>query len=85
MLLVVIDTLGWAGVIFCLMAYLLITYNYVTLDHWLYQLLNIAGAAGLITNALYYHDKPNIWVNTLWVLITLGRMFRWKWLSKMRK
>jgi len=85
MLLFVIDALGWIGVILCLLAYLLISYRYVQSDDWIYQLLNIIGASGLVVNALYYHDKPNVMVNVLWVVIALSRLFHWKGFIKLRK
>ncbi|WP_134087734.1 hypothetical protein [Olivibacter sp. XZL3] len=81
----VIDALGWLGVILCLLAYLLISYDYIRPDDRMYQMLNIAGASGLAVNALYYHDRPNVLVNVLWALIALSRLIPWRRLIKLRK
>lgn len=63
--------LGWTGTIFVLLAYLLLTANVLKSNKFLYQLLNILGAAGLAFNAMYHADLPNMVVNLIWTMIGL--------------
>lgn len=46
-----------------------------------YQILNVTGAIGLIVNALYPQNNPNLVINGAWLLIGLGALlsrFKWK-------
>lgn len=66
--------LGWIGTIAYLLAYFLLSINKITANQFIYHLLNVAGAAGLTANALYYSDLPNIVVNVIWGLIAISAL-----------
>ncbi|HEX7754849.1 MAG TPA: hypothetical protein VF421_05890 [Niabella sp.] len=63
--------IGWTGTIAYLAAYLLLSLNKLSSDQFLYHLLNIAGAVGLIVHALNLNDYPNLAVNICWGIIAI--------------
>lgn len=65
----VIEVIGWLGVIFYVLAYLLLTIGVLKVSSYSFHFLNMLGATGLITDAGYYGDKPNLVVNILWLAI----------------
>ena len=50
---------------------LLLSLNKLSSDQFLYHLLNIAGAVGLIVHALNLNDYPNLAVNICWGIIAI--------------
>lgn len=68
--------IGWLGVIFYIMAYLLLSIGKLTPGNPLFHLLNILGATGLITDSAYHKDSPNLVVNVVWLLIGLFAISR---------
>lgn len=60
---------GWLGVIFYIMAYLLLSIGKLTSGNPRFHTLNILGAIGLITDSAYHRDSPNLVVNVVWLLI----------------
>ncbi len=60
---------GWLGVIFYIMAYLLLSIGKLTAGNPRFHLLNVLGAIGLITDSAYHRDSPNLVVNLVWLLI----------------
>ena len=74
-----IELIGWAGVIFYLIGYLLLVLKRISAEKYAYHILNALGAIGLIINAVYLKDNPNIVVNVVWLLIALyavGNVFK---------
>lgn len=65
----VIEVIGWLGVIFYVLAYLLLTIGFLKANSYLFHILNILGASGLIMDSAYFGDKPNLVVNVLWLAI----------------
>jgi hypothetical protein len=65
------EGLGWAGVVFYITSYLLLSTGKLKANSYLFHTLNILGAAGLITDSAYENDKPNLAVNCIWLLIGL--------------
>ena len=66
-----IEAIGWAGVIFYVFSYFLLSTGKLKANSYLFHLLNILGAIGLIIDSSYEDDKPNLAVNTIWLLIGL--------------
>lgn len=62
---------GWLGVMFYLIAYLLLVVKRLKSERPLYHLLNILGAIGLLLNAWLLGDYPNLAVNIVWALIAV--------------
>ena len=69
-----VDALGWIGAIALLEAYALISAHKVKSHSWLYQGLNLAGAAGLIVNSTYYGAYPSTFVNVVWSGIAIAAL-----------
>lgn len=63
--------MGWVGAVAYLVAYLLLSAGKLKSDKPSYHVLNIIGAAGLITDAISLNDYPNLVVNALWALIAV--------------
>ncbi len=60
---------GWIGTASYLAAYLLLSIGKLKADRPLYHILNVAGAAGLVYNAIALKDLPNVIVNIAWAII----------------
>jgi len=71
--------LGWVGSIAYLTAYLLLALKKLKADQKLYHLLNIVGATGLIINAIFISDYPNVIVNITWGLIAVIAIWSIAW------
>jgi len=71
-----IDALGWCGAVVVLLAYALVSTRRVEGDSVLYQMLNIVGAALLITNTVYLGAYPSAFVNVIWIAIAGYSLFK---------
>ncbi len=76
---VMIDLIGWAGVILVLAAYGLMSISYLDGNSLSYQLLNAAGAAMLVVNSIYLGAYPSVGVNAAWAAIALVMLWRLWW------
>jgi hypothetical protein len=76
--------LGWIGTFAYLLAYFLLSINKINARHFIYQILNVVGAIGLTTNAIYYADLPNVVVNLAWGIIALSALVVIFWKQKKR-
>ena len=70
------EIMGWAGTLAILLAYLLVTVHKLDSASRPYQLLNVAGAAGLIINASVHGALPSLALNAVWLLIALVGLLR---------
>ncbi len=59
--------IGWIGAVMYIVAYLLLTLGKLKSDSFLYHLMNVLGALGLIANAFHFNDYPNVVTNLLWL------------------
>jgi hypothetical protein len=66
-----IECVGWCGAAAVLLAYALVSAERVTSRSWTYQLLNIAGAVGLVINSGWNGAIPSAVVNIIWIGIGL--------------
>jgi len=67
---------GWVGSTSYIVAYFLLSIKKLSAGKPLYHILNVLGALGLIFDALYLNDLPNLFVNVLWALIAFYAIFR---------
>ncbi|OQP54364.1 hypothetical protein A4H97_22615 [Niastella yeongjuensis] len=67
--------IGWIGSIAYVIAYLLLSLNKISSGKKLYHILNIIGAIGLIFNACYLNDYPNLAINIIWGIIAFIAMY----------
>lgn len=66
-----IQFVGWYGVAAIILAYLLNSFSVVDSDSLSYQLLNLSGALGLITEAASKKDAQPVVLNIVWSAIAL--------------
>ena len=67
----VVEISGWLGVVFYVIAYFSLSINLLKSNGYLFHILNILGAVGLITDAAFHMDRPNLVVNVVWFVIGL--------------
>lgn len=65
----IVEILGWAGVVFYVLAYFLLSTGLLKASSPVFHLLNMAGAIGLIIDAWAHNDLPNLVVNSIWLTI----------------
>ena len=68
---ILVNLMGWTGVVLLLIAYGLVSTKRCTGDSVIYQSLNITGALLLIINSFYFGAYPSVGVNVAWVGIGL--------------
>ncbi|MBI4836747.1 MAG: hypothetical protein HY817_05840 [Candidatus Abawacabacteria bacterium] len=67
----VINGLGWIGVIAILLAYFLVNGHYIEIGNALYFGLNFGGAIALMIEAFYKTDYQPMVLNFIWAGIAL--------------
>lgn len=65
------EIVGWLGTLAILLAYLLVTTKKISADDRNYQILNLAGAIGIIINSYVHGAIPSVGLNVVWLLIAL--------------
>ncbi|HUW24787.1 MAG TPA: hypothetical protein VMW04_04140 [Patescibacteria group bacterium] len=66
-----IDVFGWYGTIAIIAAYALVSFSLLQSNSFLYQLLNLTGALGIVTVSLYKKTyQPGV-LNIVWTVIAL--------------
>lgn len=71
-----IEIAGWGGVIFYVSAYFLLSIGILKANGYLFHLLNIIGATGLIIDSSFHGDMPNLVVNVVWLIIAIAATSR---------
>jgi hypothetical protein len=79
-----IDSIGWLGSVFVVVAYFSVSYDRFRIRPFLYQLLNAAGSLCLIINTAYYRAYPSASVNIIWLCIALVALIRNRVKTKVR-
>ena len=67
---------GWSGVVFCTLGYLLLSMKLIRADSISFQALNIMGGLCLAVTAVDTQDIPNAAANVLWMSIGLFALSR---------
>lgn len=70
------ETAGWYGALAILAAYLLVSFNLISGNGLVFQLLNLTGALGIIAIAAYKKVRQSIMLNTFWAIIAIVALFR---------
>ncbi|TCD01351.1 CBU_0592 family membrane protein [Pedobacter psychroterrae] len=76
---ILINIIGWLGVVLCTLGYLLLSMKVIKAESLSFQMLNITGGFCLVATALETRDLPNAAANVLWMFIglyALGRQLR---------
>lgn len=67
---------GWGAALLILGAYCLLSFGKLQPRSWVYQLMNIVGAAGFIINCSYNNAWPSVALNVVWLLIAVYALRR---------
>jgi len=73
---IIIDTIGWFGMIVLIAAYLLVSNKKVDSQSKAYQGMNVIASFCLIINTGYYGAYPAAALNVVWVLMGLFFLVR---------
>ena len=73
---IAVEGVGWAGALFILLDYLLLSAGRLTGQSLTYQLMNVFGAAGFIVNGWWHRAIPSATLNVIWLLI--GAIATWR-------
>jgi hypothetical protein len=65
------EALGWYGVVAILVAYFLVSFNYVSGQSFWFQLLNLTGSAAIAVDAFSNKDRPAAVLNVVYSLIAV--------------
>ena len=65
------EIFGWYGTITILLAYLLVSFNIIATNGYLYQILNLTGAIGIVVISIAKKVNQSTILNVLWAIIAL--------------
>lgn len=71
-----VEIIGWLGAAAIFVAYILISFNYVTSHNLAYHLLNLLGSICIIVTARAHHDYQPFVLNIIWAGIALTALIR---------
>ncbi|ALH79899.1 CBU_0592 family membrane protein [Sphingopyxis macrogoltabida] len=74
-----IEVIGWSAAVVILVAYVLLSLGKLEARSYLYQWMNVIGAAGFILNSGYNGAIPSAVLNVIWAgigLFTIGIVWR---------
>jgi hypothetical protein len=62
-----VSVAGWTAAGLILAAYGLLSFGKIQARSWIYQVMNIVGAAGFIINCAYNDAWPSVALNVVWL------------------
>jgi hypothetical protein len=71
-----ISIAGWLAALLILGAYSLLSFGKALPSSWVYQVMNIVGAAGFIINCAYNNAWPSVALNVVWMGIAVYALRR---------
>ncbi|MBI4004832.1 hypothetical protein HY358_01705 [Candidatus Roizmanbacteria bacterium] len=66
-----IELVGWYGVVVILIAYFLVSFNFIEANTLSYQLMNLTGAMGILAVSWYKRVYQTVVTNTFWIAIAI--------------
>lgn len=66
---IIADNVGWIGATMMIVAYSLMSFNIISSNGYLYILLNIFGAVGMIIFGVVRKAYPSVATNTIWLAV----------------
>jgi hypothetical protein len=78
----VAEAAGWAGAAALLLAYGLVSNGRLDGRSRGFQLLNLAGAAGLLANGIWHGAWPSAVLNAVWLALGLSALARLRAVSR---
>lgn len=67
---------GWVGIIFIILAYILLSSKKLRTDYLLYHLLNFIGATGLVVSTYMTKSWPALTLSLIFVAISIFYIFK---------
>lgn len=71
-----IEILGWYGTLAIVLAYALVSFDYILADSLFYQILNLSGGLGIIMVSYQKKVYQPIVLNLIWGIIALGAIIK---------
>jgi hypothetical protein len=71
-----VELVGWLGAGALLGAYVLVSTGRVAPRGHAFQLLNLAGATGLVVNGAWHTAWPSVGLNVVWIAVGLAALTR---------
>jgi hypothetical protein len=71
-----VSVAGWTAAVLILAAYGLLSFGKIQARSWIYQVMNIVGAAGFIVNCAYNNAWPSVALNVVWMVIAFYALRR---------
>jgi hypothetical protein len=71
-----VSVAGWTAAVLILAAYGLLSFGKIQARSWIYQVMNIVGAAGFIINCAYNNAWPSVALNVVWMVIAFYALRR---------
>jgi cell division protein FtsW (lipid II flippase) len=65
----IVEVVGFIGVVLVLSAYILITTEKVTAKNKIYHILNGVGSLGILINAFYHTAIPSVLLNGIFLFV----------------
>lgn len=66
---ILVEVAGWLGAFAIILAYALVSFDFISPNSMTYQLLNITGAGGLVVISLYKNVKQAVLLNIFWAVV----------------
>lgn len=70
----IIEAIGWYGMMAILLAYLLVSFNFLSVGDIFYQVLNFTGAAGVAYISFKKKARQPAVLNIIWAVIALAAL-----------
>jgi hypothetical protein len=67
----IVEILGWFGVVLILSAYLLVSFKYLVAGSFMYFILNVVGGTSMMVYAYYKKSYQPLLLNFVWVTIAI--------------
>lgn len=71
-----VEIIGWYGAIAILLAYILVSFEFITASGAIFQLLNLTGAIGIIIISIYKNVVQSVVLNIFWAGIAIVAILR---------
>lgn len=70
------EIVGWYGTGAILLAYFLVSFLIIAPTDFIYQLLNLTGAVGIVVVSLSKRDYPPAFLNLVWFFVALTSLIK---------
>lgn len=74
-----VEAIGWYGTVAIVAAYALVSFKLVGADGFVYQFLNLTGAAGIVGVSLHKKAYQPATLNIIWTVIALVALVGMAW------